>query len=95
MCHLLSYTIGKHENRPVVTDSNFCLALPFTLLLLFLSIIHFRQTAKMVAESAVCLALDRPRLPATAGVLTPASAMGPVLRQRLGNKGMHFVITQK
>ena len=52
----------------------------------------YRQTAKMVAESAVCLALDGPKLPPSVGILTPASAMGKVLRERLCDKGIHFVV---
>ncbi len=44
----------------------------------------------MVAETAVCLALDQAQLPATYGVLTPASAMGAVLRTRLGARGIDF-----
>ena len=39
----------------------------------------------MLGESALCLALDD--LPETAGVLTPASAMGRVLADRLIEAG--------
>jgi short subunit dehydrogenase-like uncharacterized protein len=48
----------------------------------------YDETAKMLAESALCLALDD--LPATAGQTTTAAAMGPALRQRLVNAGMTF-----
>ena len=41
----------------------------------------YKATAVMLGESALCLALDD--LPAAAGVLTPASAMGHVLADRL------------
>ena len=41
----------------------------------------YKATAVMLGESALCLALDD--LPAAAGVLTPASAMGRVLADRL------------
>ncbi len=52
----------------------------------------YRQTAKMIAETAVSLALDKDSLPLTYGVLTPASALGSVLRQRLNARGMDFYL---
>ena len=42
----------------------------------------------MLSESALCLALDRDRLPGRAEVLTPATAMGPVLAGRLRSAGL-------
>jgi short subunit dehydrogenase-like uncharacterized protein len=42
----------------------------------------------MLGESALCLALDRDRLPGRAGVLTPATAMGAVLAGRLRSAGL-------
>jgi short subunit dehydrogenase-like uncharacterized protein len=48
----------------------------------------YQATAVMFGESALCLALDRDRLPAVAGVLTPATAMGPVLAGRLRSAGL-------
>jgi short subunit dehydrogenase-like uncharacterized protein len=42
----------------------------------------YAATARMLAQSALCLALDD--LPARGGVLTPASAMGRTLIARLG-----------
>ena len=45
----------------------------------------YKATAVMLGESALCLALDD--LPETAGVLTPASAMGRVLADRLTEAG--------
>lgn len=50
----------------------------------------YGETAKMISESALCLALDRERLPSRHGVLTTASAMGPILRERLVAAGMRF-----
>jgi short subunit dehydrogenase-like uncharacterized protein len=44
----------------------------------------------MLGESALCLALDREALPARGGVLTPATAMGTVLVDRLRAAGMTF-----
>ncbi len=46
------------------------------------------STAKMMGESAVCLALDK--LEGGGGVLTPASAMGAKLVERLRGAGMTF-----
>ncbi|HLM10525.1 MAG TPA: saccharopine dehydrogenase NADP-binding domain-containing protein [Thermoleophilaceae bacterium] len=43
----------------------------------------YGATAVMLAESALCLALDGPQLPERAGVLTPATAMGITLVERL------------
>ena len=44
----------------------------------------------MIAESAVCLALDEELLPQNFGILTPASAMGETLINRLKKAGMEF-----
>lgn len=52
----------------------------------------YTETAKMISESALCLALDRERLPNRYGVLTTAAAMGPVLRERLMKAGMRFAV---
>lgn len=43
----------------------------------------YGETAKMVVESALCLALDGAKLTSKGGVLTPASAMGKQLVHRL------------
>jgi short subunit dehydrogenase-like uncharacterized protein len=48
----------------------------------------YDETAKMLGESALCLALDD--LPATSGQTTTAAAMGPALRERLVKAGMTF-----
>ena len=48
----------------------------------------YQATAVMFGESALCLALDRDRLPGRAGVLTPATAMGPALATRLRSAGL-------
>jgi short subunit dehydrogenase-like uncharacterized protein len=50
------------------------------------------ETAKTLRESALCLALDRDELPPRQGVLTPASAMGNRLIERLRADGMTFAI---
>ncbi|MEQ6900657.1 saccharopine dehydrogenase NADP-binding domain-containing protein [Nocardioides sp. YIM 152588] len=48
----------------------------------------YTETAKMLAESALCLALDE--LPETAGQVTTATAMGDALLARLQAAGMVF-----
>jgi len=48
----------------------------------------YGETAKMLAESALCLANDN--LPVTAGQVTTAVAMGDTLRERLTRAGMIF-----
>ncbi|MEV6800598.1 saccharopine dehydrogenase NADP-binding domain-containing protein [Micromonospora rifamycinica] len=48
----------------------------------------YDETAKMLAESALCLAYDD--LPATAGQVTPVTAMGDALLDRLVQAGMTF-----
>ncbi|MFC5140268.1 saccharopine dehydrogenase family protein [Actinomycetospora rhizophila] len=47
----------------------------------------YAATAVMFGESALCLALDGDRLPERAGSLTPATAMGPALIERLRTAG--------
>jgi short subunit dehydrogenase-like uncharacterized protein len=55
----------------------------------------YSETAKMVAESALCLVEDRDRLPERAGVLTPAVAMGEVLIGRLQRAGIRFELLEE
>lgn len=50
----------------------------------------YTETAKMLAEAAMCLAQDE--LPVTAGQVTTAAAMGPALRERLQRAGMRFEV---
>ncbi len=52
----------------------------------------YKLTAVMLGQSALCLAHDEPQLPRVAGVLTPATAMGAVLRARLVASGMGFTV---
>lgn len=47
----------------------------------------YGDTAKMMAEAGLCLALDQD-LPPAAGVITPASAMGEALLPRLARAGL-------
>jgi short subunit dehydrogenase-like uncharacterized protein len=51
----------------------------------------YAATAVMQGESALCLALDGERTPAAGGVLTPATAMGTALADRLRSAG--FVLS--
>jgi len=50
----------------------------------------YGETAKMISESALCLAFDD--LPTTSGQQTTASAMGSALRSRLITKGITFTV---
>ena len=54
----------------------------------------YAATSVMLGESALCLALDRDRLPDRAGVLTPATAMGAALAARLRSAG-HTLATRR
>jgi short subunit dehydrogenase-like uncharacterized protein len=47
----------------------------------------YAATSVMLGESALCLALDGERLPGRGGVLTPATAMGATLVERLTAAG--------
>ena len=51
----------------------------------------YEETSKMVAETAVCLAMQR-RDCARGGVLTPAAALGAPLIERLRAVGMEFAV---
>ncbi len=52
----------------------------------------YDETAKMLAESALCLLHDRTQLPPHFGIVTPAEAMGDVLIKRLQVAGMSFEV---
>jgi short subunit dehydrogenase-like uncharacterized protein len=52
----------------------------------------YGETAKMLAESALCLATDN--LPQTSGQLTTAVAMGDVLIERLRRQGITFEVLE-
>jgi len=54
----------------------------------------YAATSVMLGETALCLALDRDRLPDRAGVLTPATAMGASLAARLRAAG-HTLATRQ
>lgn len=53
----------------------------------------YDETARMIAESALCLALERDALP-VGGVLTTATAMGERLLVRLQAAGMSFRVLE-
>ena len=55
----------------------------------------YTETSKMVSEAALCLAQDRERLPDTAGVITPALAMGDLLTERLRAAGISFEVLER
>ncbi len=50
----------------------------------------YKATAVMLGEAALALALDGDKLPEAAGVLTPATAMGDVLADRLRSAGHRY-----
>ncbi|WP_320066760.1 saccharopine dehydrogenase family protein [Micromonospora sp. RTGN7] len=54
----------------------------------------YDETAKMLAESALCLALDD-GLPATSGQVTPVTAMGDALLERLQQAGLTFRVLKE
>ncbi|RKN51022.1 saccharopine dehydrogenase family protein [Micromonospora endolithica] len=54
----------------------------------------YDETAKMLAESALCLATDDD-LPATSGQVTPVTAMGDALLERLVKAGMTFRVVDQ
>jgi short subunit dehydrogenase-like uncharacterized protein len=53
----------------------------------------YAATAVMLGQSALALALDGDRLPARAGSLTPATALGEVLVERLRGAGHTYEVT--
>lgn len=52
----------------------------------------YKATAVMLGESALALALDEDKLPAATGVLTPATALGHVLVDRLRSAGHSYEV---
>lgn len=54
----------------------------------------YGETAKMLTESGLALALDRSKLPGKGGSLTPAVALGHVLIERLRNAGLVFDVEE-
>jgi short subunit dehydrogenase-like uncharacterized protein len=54
----------------------------------------YAATAVMLGESALALALDGDRLPDRAGSLTPATAMGDVLVERLRAAGHTYEVSE-
>ena len=54
----------------------------------------YGATSVMLGESALCLALDGDRLPDRSGVLTPSTAMGSVLAERLRAAGQTYEVAR-
>jgi short subunit dehydrogenase-like uncharacterized protein len=54
----------------------------------------YAATAVMLGETALALALDGERLPGRAGSLTPATALGPVLVERLRAAGHTYEVEE-
>jgi len=57
--------------------------------------VGYYLTSIMVSQAAIALALDRKSLPLSGGVVTPAAALGDVLRERLIKKGFTFSIDKE
>jgi short subunit dehydrogenase-like uncharacterized protein len=55
----------------------------------------YAATTVMLGQSALCLALDGDRLPEGAGVLTPATAMGAALVDRLRAHGFTMTVEEQ
>jgi short subunit dehydrogenase-like uncharacterized protein len=53
----------------------------------------YAGTARMLSESALCLALEKDSLPERFGITTPAAAMGEALLRRLREAGMTFEVS--
>ena len=54
----------------------------------------YAATAVMLGETGLCLALDRDRLPGGGGVLTPATALGAPLMERLRAAGHTYTASR-
>jgi len=54
----------------------------------------YLETSKMLAEAAICMALDDKKIPMTAGFVTPVAAMGETYLQRLVSAGIEFSIDE-
>ena len=52
----------------------------------------YRSTAAMSAEAALALAIDREKLPAFTGIVTPATGLGLGIRDRLKTAGIELAI---
>jgi short subunit dehydrogenase-like uncharacterized protein len=55
----------------------------------------YAATSVMMGESALCLALDRDKLPERTGVLTPASAMDGALVERMRAAGATLEVEKR
>mgnify|MGYP001575624269 CR=1 FL=1 len=53
----------------------------------------YGETAKMLAEAALCIAYDR--VPRSAGCVTPVQAMGNALLERLQRAGLRFEVVDR
>lgn len=50
----------------------------------------YHETAKMLAEAALCMALQLDKCTSLCGVCSPAAGIGMVLKERLADKGFFF-----
>eukprot|EP00920_Eleutheroschizon_duboscqi_P039269 GHVT01094602.1.p1 GENE.GHVT01094602.1~~GHVT01094602.1.p1 ORF type:complete len:147 (-),score=36.38 GHVT01094602.1:663-1103(-) len=54
----------------------------------------YRETAKMLVESGLCLALDLSSCPGLGGCLTPSTALGLPLVERLRRAKIEFIVDE-
>ncbi|KEP62711.1 UNVERIFIED_CONTAM: saccharopine dehydrogenase domain-containing protein [Hammondia hammondi] len=52
----------------------------------------YRETAKMIAETGLCMALNMDKCTKLCGVGSPSASVGTVLRDRLEKKGFYFQV---
>ena len=80
-CWFESIFIGKNKNNEKFKLRMFCYGDP-----------GYKSTAKLICESALCLALNRDNLPNTnaGGVLTTSTGLGSTLIDRLKNADVLF-----
>ena len=78
--YLLVSGVGEGENGSIVRSEFYFPGDP-----------GYKETAKMVVESGLCLALERNRLPERGGgFFSPSVAMGDILLERLCKSGCQF-----
>lgn len=54
----------------------------------------YGETSKMIAETALCLALDRDKIPQRFGIITPVLAGEDILLKRLQKAGIRFEVIE-
>jgi short subunit dehydrogenase-like uncharacterized protein len=52
----------------------------------------YMETAKLLTEAGICMALDSKKIPMSSGFLTPVAALGETYLERLLSAGIEFAI---